>query len=243
MRNRLSFGWLAGWLLGAGLASLPAQRHASASGPSCKAEIVDGELTAGHEFRASIGGGLALWFQPIASGWILRVIPTAGPPGDADYAELATPPWQSVSPLSLSTDFSFRAQDAVGWNPRHFRWASSRAEYDRLHDLYLRTLHAGVSPPTPLEVELSGQIARAPEGSLTILDTRLIPGMADQGPMAASVAAHFTSTAHTLADPPDGRPDPLGKLLWLRFRVRLDLPPGFRSANGSHEVPQVCGIH
>ena len=40
-----------------------------------------------------------------------------------DYAELATPPYESVSPLLLSTDFSFRAQDAVAWNPRRFRYA------------------------------------------------------------------------------------------------------------------------
>ena len=212
--------------------------------PSCRVQTIEGELTAGREFRAGIGDGLALWFQPIASGWILRIVPGSGPsPGDTDYAELATPPWQSVSPLSLSTDFSFRAQDAVGWNPRHFRWARSKAEFDALHELYLSILHAGAAPPAPLEVELSSHVAHAPEGSLTLLDARLIPGMRDQSPLAATVASHFTSTAHTLADPPDGRPTPLGKLLWVKFRVQLSLPAGFKSAPGSRIVPQICSIH
>ena len=49
-----------------------------------------------------------------------------------DYAELATPPYESVSPLLLSTDFSFRAQDAVAWNPRRFRYADNSAEFQRL---------------------------------------------------------------------------------------------------------------
>jgi hypothetical protein len=86
---------------------------------------LDGELKDGRPFSQPIGNGLKIFFQPIHSGWILRVLPVSGPMGDYDYAELATPPYQSVTPLSISTDFSFRAQDAVGWNPRHFRFATS----------------------------------------------------------------------------------------------------------------------
>ncbi len=239
MRSRI-FGSLTGALLLLSPPFLSGQARAGAPQRSCRAEIVEGELTAGHEFRAGIGNGLALYFQPIASGWILRVIPATGPPGDEDYAELATPPYESVSPLSLSTDFAFRAQDAVGWNPRRFRWAGSEAEFIRLHEAYLRYVHAGASPPGPLEVELSEQVARAAEGSLSILDARLVPGMADQSAMAAAVASHFTSTAHTLVDPADGRPSPLGRLLWVRFRVRLELPPEFRPTHGGHLVPQLC---
>jgi hypothetical protein len=213
--------------------------------PACRLAEIEGELQAGKDFSAPIGNGLKLWFQPIASGWILRVIPAAKPDsgkvGEDDYAELATPPYQSVTPLSLSTDFAFRSQDAVGWNPRRFKFATSAAEFDRLNEVYQRFMQAGATPPAPLEVELADQIARAADGKLTILDAKLIPGMADQWRMAAAVSSRFTATAHTLADPPDGRPTALGKLLWVRFRVQVDLPEAFRPATGLRVVPHVCG--
>jgi hypothetical protein len=202
--------------------------------------VFEGELEAGKGYTKAIGNGLMVWFQPIASGWILRVIPVAGPPGDHDYAELATPPYRSVTPLSLSTDFAFRAQDAVGWNPRRFRFASSKAEFDRLEDVYSRFIHAGDSPPAPLEVELSGQIAEASEGTMTILDARIVPGMADQWRMASAVSSHFSTTAHTLAQAPDGKPSALGKLLWVRFRMQLDIPEGFHGVPDVKIVPTIC---
>jgi len=209
--------------------------------PACRAGVLDAELQAGKEFRKPIGNGLELWFQPIASGWILRVVPETGPVGDHDYAELATPPYESVSPLSLSTDFAFRAQDAVGWNPRRFQFATSPAEFDQLDEVYQRFIHAGATPPAPLQLELSDEVARASGGKLTILDARLIPGVADQGKMAAAVSSNFATTAHTLVQPADGKPSALGKLLWLRVRVELALPPGFRPAGGIRMMPTVCG--
>jgi hypothetical protein len=84
----------------------------------CRQATIDGELFAGKGLARPIGNRLVLYFQPIASGWILRVLPQAGLQGEHDYAELATPPYQSISPLSISTDFAFRAQDAVGWNQK-----------------------------------------------------------------------------------------------------------------------------
>jgi hypothetical protein len=208
---------------------------------ACPAGVIEGELEAGKEFRRPFGNGLAVWFQPIRSGWILRVIPATGPEGDHDYAELATPPYQSVSPLSLSTDFAFRAQDAVGWNPRRFRYASSAAEFAQLNEVYLRFVHAGATPPAPLQVELSEQIAQASEGKLTILDAKLAAGLADQWRMAAAVSSHFQSTAHTLVSGDAGAGTPLGRLLWIRFRVELDLPPGFRADPDLKIAPHICG--
>jgi len=222
-------------LLPNGWASAPGKRAA------CRAEVLEAELRAGKEFRHPIGNGLDLWFQPIAAGWILRVIPAIGPAGEHDYAELATPPYESVSPLSLSTDFAFRAQDAVGWNPRRFKFATSANEFDQLNEVYQRFIHAGATPPAPLQLELSDEVARASDGKLTILDARLVPGLADQGKMAASVAASFTTTAHTLVQPSDGKPGALGELLWLRVRVELALPPGFPADRGMRILPIVCG--
>lgn len=210
--------------------------------PGCRTASFEGELEAGKSFTKPIGNGLAVWFQPIASGWILRVIPARGPLGEHDYAELATPPYRSVTPLSLSTDFSFRAQDAVGWNPRRFRFSTSAGEFERLRAVYGRYVGAGATPPFPLEVELSEQVSKAQEGTLTLLDARLIPGTADQWRMAATVASHFTTTAHTLFDPGAGGASALGKLLWVRFRMQLELPRGFSSAPGIKVVPRVCAV-
>ena len=218
-----------------GAGAVPKPRSAA-----CRTEVFEGELLAGNAYTKLIGNGLKIWFQPIASGWILRVIPAAGPIGDHDYAELATPPYRSVSPLSLSTDFSFRAQDAVGWNPRRFRFATSKAEFERLDDVYERYIHSGDSPPAPLEVELSGQVSEASEGTLTILDARIVPGAADQWRMASAVSSHFATTAHTLVNTPDGRPSALGKLLWVRFRLELQVPIGFRGVPDVKTVASNC---
>ena len=209
--------------------------------PSCRALSITGELQAGKGYSHALGNGLRLWFQPIASGWILRVVPATGPTGDHDYAELATPPYQSVSPLSLSTDFALRAQDAVGWNPRRFKYASSADSFARLKEVYDRFMQAGATPPAPLQVELSDQIAQASEGKLTILDARLTGGTADQSKVAVAVSLHFTGTAHTLVDGPGGSTTPLGRLLSVCFRVDLLLPPGFHPDSVNRVVPHLCG--
>ena len=60
----------------------------------------------------------------------------AEPRGSEDYAELATPPYRSVNPLLISTDYGFRSQDAVGWNPRRFRFAGTAAEFSALEAIY-----------------------------------------------------------------------------------------------------------
>ena len=83
-----------------------------------------------------IGNGLEVTLEPLPSGWILRVIPKGKPRPPHDYAELATPPYHSVSPLLISTDYSFRAQDALGWNPRRFRFAPDQRSFSRMLNVY-----------------------------------------------------------------------------------------------------------
>ncbi len=207
----------------------------------CRAISITASLETGKPYTHPLGNGLKLWFEPIHSGWILRVVPVAGPLPAHDYAELATPPYQSVSPLSLSTDFSFRAQDAVGWNPRRFRYATSAASFARLEQAYTNLIQAGATPPAPLQVELSAQIADAADGKLTILDAKLVPGTADQWKMAGAVSEHFTTTAHTLVEPPDGRSTPLGSLESLRVRVDFLIPAGFRPDPTLAALPHICG--
>ncbi|SNS98617.1 hypothetical protein SAMN05421770_103348 [Granulicella rosea] len=191
----------------------------------CRTGVIEGEVKAGESFTRPLGNGLELKLEPLASGWILRVVPTAGQRGDHDYAELATPPYHSVSPLLISTDFAFRAQDAVGWNPRRFRFAPNAATYAALRAAY-QPYESAASKPTPAEEQrLSAALSSATSAVFQIVDARLIGGTADQWQMAGAVASHFTTTAHTVVDAPEGKTTPLGKLLWLRFRVRIDLPP------------------
>ena len=195
---------------------------------ACQAVVMEGELAAGHPFSQPIGGGLKVYFQALPSGWLLRIVPATGPTGDHDYAELATPPYQSVTPLAISTDFAFRAQDAIGWNPRRFRFATSAAGFRKLEEVYVRFVAAGLTPPENLQVELAQQIAQTSEATFTIVDSRLVPGNADQWKMAAAVAQHFTSTAHILVPQADDASSALGRIVWLRFRLELDIPRGFK---------------
>ena len=207
--------------------------------------MFEGDVVAGQAYSRPIGNGLLLVLQPIRAGWILRVLSAAtrpadvGQPGFHDYAELATPPYQSVTPLSLSTDFALRAQDAIGWNPRRFHFAESAAAYGRLLGAYETFEHAGAQGEGASA--LAAEVAQAPEGLLTILDARLIPGTANQAAAAAAVSANFTTTAHTLEQAPPGQATELGRLLALRFRVELELPGDFKVSGGGKIVNHVCG--
>ncbi|HEY6375253.1 MAG TPA: hypothetical protein VIX90_06980, partial [Edaphobacter sp.] len=145
-----------------------------------------------------------------------------------DYAELATPPYQSVSPLLISTDFSFRAQDAVGWNPREFRFAADGQSFGQLAEVY-GEYRASAVPSEGVKERLAELVNRAPQGRLEILDAHVVPGVADQTRAAAMVALHFTTTAHQIEQLANGKATPLGKVTWMRFRISFELPAGFRT--------------
>lgn len=201
--------------------------------------MLEGEVRAGQPFQREIGSGLEVLLEPLPSGWILRVLPTSGARPPHDYAELATPPYHSVSPLLISTDFSFRAQDAVGWTPRRFRFAAFRPSFDRLKAAYDR-YEAKPGPAPGAEQALAALVAGLPEGTFQIVDARLVPGTADQAGTAATLATHFTTTAHTIESSTAG-PTPLGRINWLRFRILLQLPAGFMPVTQLKTRLQLCG--
>ena len=212
-----------------------ASRRSTGANLTHRIAILEGEAQAGRAFERPIGNGLKILLEPIASGWVLRVVPAQGPRGAHDYAELATPPYQSVSPLLISTDFSFRAQDALAWNPRHFRFAAdgvSFAELSSAYDQFQRLAKAGPSAAAEArlaELSLATLVSRAPEAELTILDARLVQGTGNQAQAAAFVALHPNSSARQVDQPSGGIATPLGHLNWVRFRIRLDLPQSFRA--------------
>ncbi len=192
----------------------------------CRRALLESSIHSGQGFQAEFAQGFVFGLEPLPSGWALRVVAANKPRGPHDLAELATLPYASVSPLLLSTDWAFRAQDAAGWTPRRFRYASTESAN--------ATLAAGYDAVVRGDDAASRQAAALseaqPEGLFEIEDVRLAPGMANQTPMAAAVSAHFTQTPHTVdtAAPPS----PLGHLEQIRFRVSLDLPTGLLAAKG-----------
>jgi hypothetical protein len=199
----------------------------------CRSAVVEGEVTAGKSFEQVFAPGLKFLLESIASGWIVRVLPVGEPRGPHDDAELATPPYQSVTPLAVSTDFSFRAQDAVAWNPRHFRYAATPAAFRVLRALY-DPANKGDAKAMNALAEV---VARQPEAELRILDAHLVPGKNDQAQMAATVASHLDATPHMAES---SGASPLGKLTWMKFRVVLELAPGVQAAEGVAEEKKFC---
>jgi hypothetical protein len=232
--------WVRVAVLGAVLAGSGVHTGAAQRGQAtCAQAVMEGEVHAGERWARPVGNGLQVMLEPLASGWVLRLLPAEGPRPQHDYAELATPPYQSVSPLLLSTDFSFRAQDAVGWNPRRFRFVPDAEAYRRLLKAY-QVYRATQPASAAAQAELVKLVNQMPEATLEIVDARLVPGTADQTSAAAAVASHFLTTAHSLDQPADGRATALGRLNWVRFRVSLDLLPGFRTEPGVALERRAC---
>ena len=189
-----------------------ATRHAGCS------VVIEGEVHAGGRFAAPIGSGLELLMDPVPNGWILRVLPTTGSRPSEDFATLATPPFRSINPLLVTTDFGFRAQDVVGWNPRSFGYLRRRADLPRAEQAF-RAVVATPHPTQADELAVVKVVSQAAEGRLEILDARLVVGTADQTAAAGLLATHFLTTAHTIlpsAVPAEGR---WGRVDWLRFRA------------------------
>ncbi len=184
---------------------------------ACPSLTFEGEVQAGKSFRHALGAQQSFLLESIASGWIVRVLPASGARGPHDFAELATPPYRSPNPLLISTDFSFRAQDAVAWNPREFHFFTSAQQMATATKAYDATLKEPNRPAAG--AALFPLLAQACTASLQIVDARIAGGSADQAAMAATVAQHFSQTAHTVDT--SAPPSRLGRILWMRFRVTV----------------------
>ena len=209
---------------------------AKAKSLPCRRTVMEGVLQEGQGFQAEFARGLVFGMEPIRSGWAVRVVAAKKARGPHEYAEVATLPYQSVSPLLLSTDWAFRAQDAVGWTPRRFRYAATEAAY-----LALAKDYDGVLRGDGAASQRAVQLASAqPEGLLEIEDAKLAPGLADQTRVAAAVSAHFAQTPHTLDSA--AQPSPLGRIEEVRFRISLDLPAGLEPVKGLKIVMFSCPL-
>lgn len=184
--------------------------------------VLTGEVRAGQAYGQSIGGGLIFELEPGPAGWTARVQPEAGARPAVDYAAVVTPPFRSVSPLLLTTDWGFRAQDVVGWTTRSFHFIRSRAAFaaaNRAYGAVVATPH-----PTPAQTAaVTEAVAHSAEGRLEILDARLLPGAGDPSPAAAMLGSRFATTAHTVLTTGGGGQS--GRIEQLRFRVTLGGSP------------------
>ena len=224
------------WSIAAVLA-LSGGMHAFAGG-LCQAVSFEGQVQAGQSFLQPLGSlshaagaGMVFDLEAVRAGWIVRVLPEAVVSGRAprpahDAAELATPPYNSVTPLALTTDYSFRAQDAIAWNPRRFQFAAETPSFQKLESAYAAYM---ANPNDAAAGERLAEMAAAlPTAELRVLDSRLVPGSANQAQMAAAVASHIAETPHTV----EQGSSPLGAVTWVKFRVTLHLPAGFAAARG-----------
>jgi hypothetical protein len=148
-------------------------------------------------------------------------------------------PYNSINEREIGTTFGLRAQDAIGWNPRSFRFIVSPSDFREAQQLF-RTLPANTgSHSSTSEGERSRQgdrqaMARlleiqkdAAAGEFRIVDARIVPGVADPAPYAQPWAVASAQTRHTVQEAPEGKSSALGSLKWMRFAVTLWLPEGW----------------
>jgi len=218
---------------------------------SCRRLALDGNVRAGQEWSAPIGEGWRLRLVPIPpleegfSGWDL-VVDRMRPAGFPDALYLATPPYNSINEREIGTTYGLRAQDAIGWNPRSFRFLTDPGLFREAQKDY-RLAFELHHDPVPGQM-IAGAKARllkmaegASPGELRILDAHIAPGTADPAPFAQAWARASSQTPHEIDPAAGGKAAAMGTLNWMRFEVVVWLPPGWRVPAGGHALPAVCG--
>ena len=218
----------------------------------CTEIVLRGEVAEKQEWRAAIGEGWEFRVLPIVgipekgsqaagygySGWDLAV-DREQDGGYPDALLLATPPYGSLNPRELGTTYGMRAQDAIAWTPRRFRFFTAVEDWKRARELY-RTLMRGAGKGAGSDVagqKLLGMVG-APEagfGVFEVVDSRLVAGVGDPPVFARQWAANLGRVAHTLVQSEErsgGAGTPLGELKWIRFRATLTLPRGWKFPSG-----------
>jgi hypothetical protein len=248
-------------LIGLGLAALlvlAAGRSYAASPPACQKIVLTGEVTAGREWKASIGEGWAFRVVPIDStkpgnaaynGWDL-VVDRAQPAGFPDALLVATPPYNSINEREIGTTFGLRAQDAIGWNPRSFRFLTNSAVFIESQQLYLKLSATGqvrlasdsaADTPEARQTRRLMELEReASPGEFRILDAHLAPGIADAALYAENWAIALPKTQHQIEPGSSGKPSQFGELHWIRFSVTLWLPAAWVVPREIHASQSGC---
>jgi len=228
----------------------------------CRRVVLRGEVLAGSEWRHPIGQGWVFRLVPINSGvsgysgWDL-VVDRVGGAGFPDALLLATPPYDSINQREVGTTFGVRAQDAIGWNPRNFRFLTNPTVFRKAQKQYfalrgnqdanrrdrdfvhvVEASKAARNPASPSEVLMDDITAHSAAGQFRILGARLTPGTANALPYAQNWALQQRDTPHTIT--PTTSPTPYGKLDALRFEITLWLPANWKTPKTLKAVPSSC---
>ena len=225
---------LAVWL---GLALLAVSAYALPG--ACTKLTIEGEAQAGHEWSEPMGGGWVFRVVPVQpaekySGWDL-VVDREQPVGFPDALYLATPPYGSLNEREIGTSYGLRAQDAIGWNPRSFRFLTDPAALRAAQKAYStipkepQPSHMGLSSPDEATIHLLSLISPASSGEFRIVDARVVPGVADAAAYAQNWALAASRTQHEVLPSPQPGGTPRGSLAWMRFSVTLWLPAGWHA--------------
>jgi len=166
---------------------------------------------------------------------------------------LATLPYNSINEREIGTTFDLRAQDAIGWNPRSFRFLSNPAEFregqQRFRQLtpadFAREPNAnpGASKADAGAATMTRLLqlqSRASSGQLRILDARIVPGIADPKPFALNWALASSRTQHEIERAAPGQASAHGKLLWMRFALTLWLPAPWQAPGELRATRMPC---
>jgi hypothetical protein len=245
--------WACYWLMLTAV-SLAAQGQAvRPQGGSCQKLVLEGEVSAGQEWQAAFGGGWVFRVVPIQpgkggySGWDL-VVDREQAAGFPDALLVATPPYNSINEREVGTTFGLRAQDAIGWNPRSFRFLTDPDALRESQKLFqvLGGTKDGMRAPvagSPEGIAMQRQLKinqQSSAGELRILDARLVPGTADPAYFAQRWAMALAKTPHTFESFPVGDSTARGELRWIRFSVTLWLPGRWKAPASFHAIRAAC---
>ncbi|HKF50567.1 MAG TPA: hypothetical protein VKB38_24600 [Terracidiphilus sp.] len=232
---------------------LAAMSHAAsaASPAACRKVVIEAQVSAGQEWKVPIGEDWLFRIVPIPplqqgySGWDL-VVDRTQPAGFPDALYLATPPYNSINQREIGTTYGLRAQDAIGWNPRTFRFFTDPATFRNAQKIYDLAFVHPKDATNRTEANASAMLVKlaehASQGELRILDARLIPGVADPAPFAQNWAAAAARTQHENVPSPAGNPTARGALNGMRFSLTLWLPGNWALPPGLHATVSACGL-
>jgi hypothetical protein len=215
--------------------------------------VLTGEVKAGQEWKAAFGDGWVFRVVPIQpgkagySGWDMVVDREQGA-GFPDALMLATPPYDSINEREVGTTFGLRAQDAIGWNPRSFRFLTTPEalrEGQKLYQAVGGSKHHMEAPVVSSQEGIAEQRLlrigqKSSAGQFRILDAKLAPGIADEAEFAGNWAIESARTPHSNETAAGGKPLPLGELHWMRFSVTLWLPEEWNVPRELHGVHGAC---
>ena len=219
---------------------------------ACTKVVIAGEVSARQEWKVAIGEGWVFRVVPIVagqsaySGWDL-IVDRAEGAGFPDALLLATLPYNSINEREVGTTFGLRAQDAIGWNPRSFRFLTSPAALREAQQLYTMAVSSGWNLSAPKSRAYAHSVARllelqnhAAAGEFRILDARLVPGIGDAQKFAENWALAAARMQHEVVAPVTGQATPAGSIEWMRFSVTLWLPSGWKTPAQLHPQTEKC---